>query len=301
MTKNQKHVKSTPKDFFLYLLSILTLYLVTANIISLLFNYINRKFPFSSEYFFNNYSIRWNLATIIVTLPVLMYTLLSLKKDSESNPIKNNLRIRKWLLGFTLFFAILILMFDIGTLLFYFLGGDLTVRFVLKTLVVLVIIGYVLYFYLHEMKIGWTLAQLKIRLTVIAIICLLILGKGFFLVGSPLRAQKQVMDNRRIADLREIQSQIISYWTHKQRLPENLDQLTNEIEGYKVPNDPETHRPYPYHNMSKYTFRICAEFKSNSNETYPVSDSNAQNWSWEHPAGFKCFIRTIDPDLYQQK
>lgn len=303
MNDREKLIKSSPKDFFLYLLSILTLYLITTNIISLLFSYINRKYPMPREFFFMDYAIRWNIAALIVALPVYIYTLIRLKKDAEKDPRKNNLRIRKWLLGLTLFVAIIILMSDIGVLLFYFLGGEITIRFILKTFAVLIVIGYLVYFYLHEIKSGWTLSQLKLRLIIISLICVLIIIKGLLIVGSPFKAQKEALDNKRISDLKDIQYQILRYWKNKQKLPDTLEQLTNTMEGYKAPVDPETGKAYFYRPFSKFSFQFCTTFNlasEKSTYTNPVL-FNQQNWTWDHPSGFTCFVRTIDPDLYNKK
>lgn len=68
-----------------------------------------------------------------------------------SNRSRSSL-IRKWLTYITLYIATGIIVGDLITLVTYVLNGDLTLRFVLKVLVVLVIAGSVFGYYLWDLR-----------------------------------------------------------------------------------------------------------------------------------------------------
>lgn len=148
--------KTSPKDVFLHILSILTLYITAGSFVALLFQYVNVFFldPLHGYYELRGaYSaIRWAIAALIIIYPVHLWTMWVLYKSYAATPLKRNLKIRKWLIYFTLFAAGLILMGDGVALIYNLLGGELTVRFLLKVLSVLVVGGTIFGYYLWDIK-----------------------------------------------------------------------------------------------------------------------------------------------------
>ena len=192
------------------------------------------------------------------------------------------------------------------TLLISFLNGELSVRFVLKVLAVLIIAGAVFVHYLSDLKdkgFSWMslLDKIFIILVVIGIIA------GFWIAGSPAHQRDVRFDEQRVNDLATIQSQVIYFWQAKQRLPQNLDELTTGVEKFIAPKDPETGADYDYRIVkSPYSFELCAVFLTSSTGnqdqnvrvSYPVTmgyDPSAGDWG--HGIGNTCFERTIDPDV----
>ena len=148
--------KTSPKDVFLHILSIIALYVSAGSFLALLFQYVNIFFPDSLAYHYDatgSYSVvRWAIATLIVVFPAYIWTIWFLNKSYSSNPQKRSLQVRKWLIYFTLFVAALILMGDTIALIYNFLNGDLTIRFLLKVLAVLFVSGSVFNFYFWDIK-----------------------------------------------------------------------------------------------------------------------------------------------------
>ena len=60
--------------------------------------------------------------------------------------------MRRWLTYLTLFVAAAVLVGDMITLVNNVLGGELSIRFVLKVLVAAVIAGTIFGFYLHDLR-----------------------------------------------------------------------------------------------------------------------------------------------------
>jgi hypothetical protein len=186
---------NTPKDFFIYFLSVITLYFFFTSLVLLLFHFINQIFPYKAYNEVRNIqAIRWYVATIIVTLPVYIYTLISLRKDYLRYPEKRNLKVRKWLFYFTLFLAALTAMFDLGTLLYQFLGGAITARFLFKTITLLALVAVLFYFYLGELHRGWDSHKILYWLVGIIMLTLVTLSYGFYLIGSPASARKALQN-----------------------------------------------------------------------------------------------------------
>ncbi len=148
--------KASPKDVFLHLLSIVTLYTSATEFLVLVFQYINLAFPDPLEGAYAQTGIlsliRWAIATLIVVFPVHLWTMRYLTKEYEKEPEKRGLRIRKWLVYFTLFAAALLIIGDAVALVNTFLNGELTTRFALKVLAILFVAGSIFGYNLWDLR-----------------------------------------------------------------------------------------------------------------------------------------------------
>lgn len=319
INKNLSVVSSSnlPRDVFLYLLSIVTLVASAASFGVLVFQYINVYFPdLINDYYFSpaSYygSIRQALATLIVIFPVYIWVSRFLKKDIQENPEKRDLKIRKWLLYLTVFVAALVVIGDLVALINTFLEGELTTRFILKVLTIFFIAGSVFshyYFELHEFraKPKKGLDGMSVYAWVVISVLVVAIVFGFFVAGSPQNQRTLRFDERRTRDLSSLQSQIINYWQKKNELPQNLDQLANDILGIVIPKDPRTGVAYEYTKLDNLKFELCAVFETSSLDQniggpkhavpmmYPYPGGEVE--TWKHNAERTCFQRTIDPDL----
>ncbi|MCX6788269.1 MAG: DUF5671 domain-containing protein [Candidatus Jorgensenbacteria bacterium] len=156
-TIQEQDKKVSPKDVFLHLLAIITLYISSITFLVLIFQYINIYFPdalnggyYAIESAYS--SIRFAIATLVVVFPVYIFTTRFLNKSYESNPTKRNIRIRKWLVYFTLFVAALVVIGDLVTLIYNLLGGEVTIRFLLKASTVLFVVVSVFTYYFSDLK-----------------------------------------------------------------------------------------------------------------------------------------------------
>src|SRR6185503_19530473 len=96
--------KSTPKDVFYHLLSIVTLYMSAVSFITLLFQLIGQWFPDPLSYAYGvDESIRWSASILIVSFPVYILMMWLIGKDLAADPSRRELRVRKWLGYLTLF------------------------------------------------------------------------------------------------------------------------------------------------------------------------------------------------------
>ncbi len=150
-------VKTSPKDVFLHLLAIASLYTSAISFIVLIFQYINVLLPDPLESNFYMLSsaynsIRWSIASLVVVFPVYVLTSWFLDKSYRKSPSKRDLGIRKWLVYFTLFVAALIIIGDLVTLIFNLMGGELTLRFLLKVATVFFVSGSVFGYYLWDLR-----------------------------------------------------------------------------------------------------------------------------------------------------
>ncbi|MFA7244765.1 MAG: DUF5671 domain-containing protein [Candidatus Magasanikbacteria bacterium] len=298
---------NTPKDVFLHLFNIFTFYLSIIAFITLLIQYVNKLFPDALNYYLDvSSSVTWASSVLFISIPAFILTSWLLEKDIKAMPEKKDFKLRKWLLYFTLFLSAITIVIDLMTFVYNFLQGELTIRFFMKVLVVLLVAGAVFAYYMWDLKRTTEKTNiLKILASVLSVIVLGSIIAGFFIVGTPKEQRNRRFDDTRIQGLSSIQSQIIYQWQQKEVLPEKLTDLQNDITGFTIPKDPETQADYIYTVKSDLTFELCADFKTelkpneiNSKTDYYYSSpvfSTSQNWY--HGIGNVCFERTIDPDL----
>ena len=144
------------REAFLYLTLFTTLYLAAFHLGSLLFRLIEQAWPdpADSEYVVRNLadSIRWSTASVIIAFPVFLFVARYLGKELARSPAKRLSAIRRWLTYLTLFVAAVVLIVDMTTLVNNVLGGELTLRFVLKVVVAALIAGTVFGYYLWDLR-----------------------------------------------------------------------------------------------------------------------------------------------------
>ncbi|TSC83809.1 MAG: hypothetical protein G01um101417_376 [Parcubacteria group bacterium Gr01-1014_17] len=267
-------------------------------------------FPDELTYYYGPYSggIRFALASLIVIFPISLILFSVVKKGIAREPEKLGLALRKWVLWITIFITGAALAGDLIAVLSGFLGGELTMRFILKALAVFAVSASVFWYAVLEIRLT---SEKPISLRTPFIVGSLIgviaaIMWGFFVMGSPFTVRKLRMDERRVSDLQSIQWQVVNYWQQKSRFPKSLSELEDPLSGYKVPTDPETAKSYEFTLGTGYAFTLCADFtlpngtqSRSKTKPYPMPMSDeglAENW--EHTAGRACFERVLDPERY---
>jgi len=130
------------RDAFVYLVLFSTLYSAVTHTGTIAFLLIDRLFPdpaapalgWRAEYFAT--AMRWALAAVIVSLPVFLFTGTRVAREVEADPTKRQSSVRRWLTYITLFFGATVLICDVMALIYYALGGELTIRFIAKVVTV---------------------------------------------------------------------------------------------------------------------------------------------------------------------
>ncbi|MDD3102252.1 MAG: DUF5671 domain-containing protein [Patescibacteria group bacterium] len=307
---------NTPKDVFLHLFNIIIFYLSIVNFILLITEYISVIFPDALSFYYNGITraIQSSTSILIISIPVFILTSWMLGKDLKNNPEKREMKLRKWLLYFTLFISALTIIIDLIVFINNFLSGELTIQFFLKILTVLLVAVAVFGYYIWDLKRKdpETSKLPKILAWVISGVVLISIIWGFFILGTPAIQRDRRLDEQRVSNLQEIQERIVNYWTQKEKLPQNLGELEDSISGFIVPQDPETVVSYEYNVTGPLSFELCATFNASSKNPKSISPAKLRSspalnqfgslqQNWDHETGKTCFTRTIDPELYKAK
>ncbi len=307
--------KTTPKDFFLWVGAMIALYASVFAFISLIFDYLNYAFPDALQYYASDpYSggVSYEMASLIVLFPIFIVLMHLIHRDINRDASRADTWVRRWALYLTLFIAAATLAADLITLIMYFFNGDVSLRFILKVLVIFLVAGGGFLHFLADLRGYWEHNAHKARVLGWAACALVVItiAAGFLIIGTPWQARLYRFDEQKVNDLTTIQYQIVNYWQAKQHLPAALFDLSDSISGFSAPLDPQSSTAYEYNTKGPLSFELCATFnaptvQSNTARTVPMMAPTAIGAkgvpiqdNWQHGAGHVCFERTIDPSLY---
>ncbi|MEK7658793.1 MAG: DUF5671 domain-containing protein [Patescibacteria group bacterium] len=304
--------RNIPRDLFLHLLAIVTLYWSSITFVTLLWQFINYFLPdvLTDIYMYQAKFelMRFAVSSLFIVFPLFILVSWFLNKIYRKEAIVRESKIRKWLLYFTLFVAALIVVGDLVSVINSLLGGETTLKFILKAFSVLLVAGFVFGYYLDDVRRETPTKLAKPFAFGASVLVLFAIIGSFFIIGSPATARLIQFDRQKISDLQNVQYQIVNYWQKKEALPNTLSDLNDPISGFIVPKDPQSNTNYEYNikDAVNLSFELCATFNKEGNNQYsqtramsvpvPVKGFAVDNWN--HADGKICFERTIDKQLY---
>jgi len=144
---------------FLYLLFFIMLGVISISLGNLLFALIETLFPDAakpSDYIQirNERQIRSGISGLIVGAPIFFFLARMLSKARQKDPELQRSQIRKWLTYLTLVIAGSTLVGDAISLVYNLLDGEMTTRFLLKSLVIALIAGVIFIYFIKDAERG---------------------------------------------------------------------------------------------------------------------------------------------------
>jgi hypothetical protein len=337
--------KTKAIDIFLYLGIFISLITSVVNILEIIFTAIDKRFVdvLTSSYSYDIYndSMRMAMASLVVMFPV--YVLLSwyTSKDISKFLYKKDLLVRKIMIYIALFVTVLTLIGTLVSLIYTYLGGELSVRFELKALTIFVTALSVFGYYMYSLKRDYTKTSfIPLAIAVSAsVVVISALVWSVSIIGTPSEMRAKRIDDTRLSDISRIQQEVLNRFNQADKIPAELSELNNAFQEYTVPSDPVTKVAYGYKVISQPTFKmnyttnkkevvtpavfeLCATFETVRNvndrgvaepsglgmggadQMYSVSNSyyeGNQSPFWNHEIGEKCFKRVISAEMYYGK
>ena len=96
--------------------------------------------------------VRFSVSSLIISWPLFVWLTWRIARAVSRQPLKRLSTVRRWLTYLTLFIAAAVLIGDLISLVYALLGGELSLRFALKALVVGTLSGSVFGWYLHDLR-----------------------------------------------------------------------------------------------------------------------------------------------------
>ena len=297
----------TPKHFVLQLGALLSLYVSLGALLVLLFSLINIMFPDAADSAWVTESardaVRGAIATLLVVFPSYLVLTRVTNQARRHETGGTYTALARWLIYLSLLVGGGVIAADLVTLIVFFLHGELTVRFVLKVLVLLFVVGATVTYYVLDIR-GYFIERARRSLVCGAVASALVLATiviGFLNIDTPAEVREARIDEQQLDDLREIQWRVEDYLRVNEAVPTSLSEVY-DVEA--TPSAPPERSVYRYE-VTADGFQLCAEFARSSTDSSfsqvrPLAPDRDLQYpyilnpnSWEHEAGDWCFERTI--------
>jgi hypothetical protein len=308
----EQQIQSTPRPFnaakfvFFYLTHLVSLVFMSVAFGTIIFQAINKKISdplnlYSAIY--NSGFMKFGIAALLVFTPIFYIVSRFIFKAVRQGEIKRDSGIRRWLTYLILFVSFLVFAGYLTSFVFNFLDGELTLKFILKTITVLAIAATIFSFYFYDISRKQTEGRVSkvVRIyffsTLFAIIVVFI--GSFFVVDNPFLERAKKMDDDILNKFNTIDNCVEIYYKENKIMPESMEEIKSECPyiSEKAIVDENTGKFFEYHLKQDRTYELCAEFyasnrdeeDSRRNYVYYSSDSE----SFLHDAGWQCLERKI--------
>lgn len=288
-----------PKYAFYYLLSLVSLIFMAVSVAMIVFRIIDKSIfdILSADNYLGEGQLRFGISALFISVPIFYLINNIINKGLRKGDLDKDSSIRRWLTYFILFISAVIILGSLVGVINNFLSGEITLKFVLKILTVILISAIVFSFYLYDIKrekVNKKDRMMRIfSISSLALVIIVFISAWFF-VESPKLARERKLDNALLNNLYGVESYINDYYGKKKELPENLMILKQELNidfNNKIFIDLETGKEIEYHKIGVKDFELCANFRTDSyesdkNRAYPIyyNESNKV-----YIKGWNCF------------
>ncbi len=304
--------KASTVDVVINFFSFILLGIIATALGTLFFGIINRYFPDALDAA-NWYSatqatssIHYSIAALLIGFPLYYFAMRLWFRKFREDEGRMESKLSRWLTYLVLLVAAVTVVGDLIAIVFAMLQGEITTRFFLKALVILVIAGAIFgFYYLERRKIQYhvdisrSLFQ-NFGRGVSAVVALGIV-LGFFAGGSPATQRSITLDQTRAGHLSSLAGCIEQYALNIGMLPASLSDL-KQLSQYSYcvsyMKDPETGSAYEYRVVTPQKlqgtaqvgeFELCATFALAATDSTEMTARYGQADIWyAHGAGRVC-------------
>ena len=307
MTQEQKTNDHSAKFAFFYILSLAALIFTSLSTGMVIFQIINKYIPDPIGRFGEGFSsdlLRFAIAALIVAAPLFFLTSRQIYKNLFKGVLAKDAGVRKSLTYLILLVSSFIIMGWFIGLINNYLGGELTIKFILKAIASVVISAIAFTFYLYDIRRDKVVGQkdnvIKMYFYGSLIIIIAAFASALLIVESPKQARDRKLDNAILEDFSTISNGLNNYYSDNQKLPATLEELKFEVLFMTEDNlrDPDTSQAYEYIVMGDKKYQLCAVFRT-SNVDYQDVNIQFYRETWPHKAGKQCIEKSIERSIEQ--
>lgn len=282
---------------FFYCLALVSLILTATAIGSVFFQWINKSIEDGVREYrggFEPNALKFAISAILIAGPVYFFTTFKINRALFKGDLPAESGIRRWLSYFILFVSSVVTIGYLIGILFSFLDGEITLKFILKALTALMISNTVFAYYFYDIKRKKVIKVkdrvIKLFLGFAVLICVISLVIAFAIGESPglTRARKQ--DEKTLSSIQSLERYVERYYHDYGELPGSLDDLSH-VEPYKHEVSDED---IEYRVLGTHKYQLCGEF-NNSSDIYFEAGYLYKNLDkrWRHEQGRFCFEREV--------
>lgn len=294
-------MENTQRNVIMQIGAMIALYISITSAIIILFAVINKLLPSPADSFWEleraGDSIRYGIALLLVFFPTFVVLTRYVQKFRRIENSAIYTSPIRWLIYLSLLVGGFVILGTLVSTIYNFLNGDITVRFILKALIIVFLLSLACYYFIRDVRGEWVKNErgsvlVGVISSVIVVVTLLL---GFIYNETPATIREYKIDEQQLRDLQVIQSGIVNYLDEFGTLPTGLAEISIYM---TVPSSP-IGRPSYIYEFDETGFQLCAEFAFDSRgEQYPVFYPDERekirgSQNWNYAAGNYCFVRTL--------
>lgn len=296
---NMNH-ESSAKYSFYYLLSLAALIFMALSCGLVLFSIINELIPdvLGGYNLSVDGQLKFAISALFIASPIFFFISSLINRGIKRGELDKDSGLRRWLTYFIILVSSLIILGVLIGVINNFLSGELTSRFVLKSVVVFLIAGFTFSFYFYDIRRQQPEKPdriVRIFSVSAAILVLAIFVAAWFFVESPKTARARRLDQVLVQNVYNLENAINSYYERYEALPENLEELAAKGNSLYISENtltnPEGERVVFYQKLEANKFELCANFRTEalvSGARPTMALGIGKNVS-DHEAGWQCF------------
>jgi type II secretory pathway pseudopilin PulG len=280
------------KFAFYYLLSLVALIFMSLASGMIIFQIINKNVPDILNQYSGRFSpqqLKFALSALIISAPIFYLTNYQIYRALFKGELNKDSGVRRWLVYLILFVSSVVMIGWLIATVNNFLDGELTKKFILKSITAIGIAVSIFVFYLYDIKREKVAGeknrfiQVYFYISLAAVIAIFI--ASLFFVESPREARNRKLDNLILDNFNVIENAVANYYEENGRIPPNLEILKNEFSylNEKKLKDPVTGQQFEYKVSGPRTYKLCATFRTDNRQN---NDWRAERWP--HGAGYQC-------------
>jgi len=285
--------KNNAKYAFYYLLSLVALAFTAIAAGMVAFGIINKTVADAIlNYASSDGQLKFAISALFIAAPVFYGVSALINRGLRKGDLDKESDLRRWLTYFLLLVSFIVILGSFIGVINNFLSGELTLRFVLKALTVIIISGTIFSYYLYDLKRD-PAAKDKVAMIFTYASAALVLAAfiaAWFFVESPATARARRLDQTLISNIYSLENAVNSYYEKTKALPDNMDQVVaaNVYLDARLLQDQESGDAIVYQKTGEQSFEFCATFRldsaapgDNNPIIYPGDNKN-------HRAGYQC-------------
>lgn len=288
--------KHNAKYAFYYLLSLVALVFTAFAVGSAAFALIDRFVPDPLSYSGGSQIdgwLRFAIAALLIAAPAYYSLTALIARGLRRGELAKDSSLRRWLTYLIILVSSVIILVSLIVTINNFLSGELSWRFGLRILVIVIIAALAFTYYLYDIRREKPEAPDRLVAVFFYGTLAIVLAAFVFsliFVEAPRQARARRLDERLVSNIYTLESTVNDYYAQNGRLPASLEELRsgNLMISPAVFLDPETKAPISYVRQGESEFRFCASFRSDSRDQSEREAFSYQVNSKEHRAGYQC-------------
>jgi RsiW-degrading membrane proteinase PrsW (M82 family) len=293
--------KHNAKYAFYYLLSLVALVFTAFAVGAAAFALVDKFVPdplVSSSGQNIDSRLRFAIAALLIAAPAYYYLTALIARGLRRGELSKDSGLRRWLTYLIILVSSIIILVSLIVTISDFLSGELSWRFGLQILSIIIIAALAFAYYLYDIRRekpeeSNRLVKAFFYGTLALVVAAFVSSIVF--VESPREARARRFDERLVNNIYALESAVNDYYSQKGYLPNSLEELLAGNSGITPAAwlDPETKAPISYVRQGEREFQFCADFRTDSFDSEKQASFAYHVNAKEHRAGYQCLPGTL--------